>query len=296
MSNGMAGQPAGMFDAIEERLVDSMNNMDHVLKWVNNNSDLFVGYALNIISALIIIIVGMIIARFISSLVFKLLKRKNIDSTVSNFIAHMARYIIVALVLIAALSKVGVQTTSFIALIGAAGLAVGLALQGSLSNFASGILIVILRPFKVGEYIEVSGILGTVETVQIFATTIVTIDNKSVVIPNSAILSGNIINYSRKPTRRIDLLIGVSYGADLAQTKKVLETVLLANQRVLKSPEIQVAVAELGNSSVNLVVRPWVKTADYWSVRFELIEAIKNGLDEANIEIPFPQMDVHTKK
>lgn len=296
MSNGMAGQPAGMFDAIEERLVDSMNNMDHVLKWVNNNSDLFVGYALNIISALIIIIVGMIIARFISSLVFKLLKRKNIDSTVSNFIAHMARYIIVALVLIAALSKVGVQTTSFIALIGAAGLAVGLALQGSLSNFASGILIVILRPFKVGEYIEVSGILGTVETVQIFATTIVTIDNKSVVIPNSAILSGNIINYSRKPTRRIDLLIGVSYGADLAQTKKVLETVLLANHRVLKSPEIQVAVAELGNSSVNLVVRPWVKTADYWSVRFELIEAIKNGLDEANIEIPFPQMDVHTKK
>jgi len=296
MSKGMAGQPAGMFDAIEERLVDSMNNMDHVLKWVNNNSDLFVGYALNIISALIIIIVGMIIARFISSLVFKLLKRKNIDSTVSNFIAHMARYIIVALVLIAALSKVGVQTTSFIALIGAAGLAVGLALQGSLSNFASGILIVILRPFKVGEYIEVSGILGTVETVQIFATTIVTIDNKSVVIPNSAILSGNIINYSRKPTRRIDLLIGVSYGADLAQTKKVLETVLLANQRVLKSPEIQVAVAELGNSSVNLVVRPWVKTADYWSVRFELIEAIKNGLDEANIEIPFPQMDVHTKK
>lgn len=270
--------------------------IDTAVNWLHNNRDVIVGYALNIVSAIIIIIVGIIVARFISSMVHKVLEKNKIDRTVVNFVSHIVRYIIIAIVLIAALSKIGVQTTSFIALIGAAGLAVGLALQGSLSNFASGILIVILRPFKVNEFIEVAGIAGIVESVQIFATTIVTKDNKFVVIPNSSIMSGNIINYTRKATRRIDLFIGVSYNADLAQTKNVLEKVLHDNPLVLKSPKIEVAVAELGDSSVNLVVRPWVKTKDYWPVRFELIEAIKNGLDEENIEIPFPQMDVHTDK
>ena len=183
-----------------------------------------------------------------------------------------------------------------IALLGAAGLAVGLALQGSLSNFASGVLIIVLRPFKSGEYIEAAGTAGSVDSVQIFATTLTTPDNKIVVVPNSAILGGNIVNYSRMPERRIDLTVGVSYAADLAKTKAVLEKVLQANSGVLEEPAPQVAVAELADSSVNLVVRPWVKSEDYWTVRFELMEALKNGLDEAGIEIPFPQMDVHLDK
>jgi small conductance mechanosensitive channel len=202
----------------------------------------------------------------------------------------MVRYVIIAFVIIAALSKIGVETTSFVAIIGAAGLAVGLALQGSLSNFASGVLIIALRPFKAGEYIEAAGTGGVVESVQIFSTTLTTADNKYVVVPNSSILSGNIVNYSRKPTRRIDLVVGVSYSADLAKTKAVLEAVLAANSKILPTPAPQIAVAELADSSVNLVVRPWVNGGDYWPVRFELMEAIKNGLDEAGIEIPFPQM------
>ena len=283
-------------EVIGERLEDSVDVVANTLEWVANNQGLIIEYGMNILSSVLTLFLGLFVARLISSGFHKVLTKRKLDSTIVDFVAHMAKYIIVAFVVIAALSRIGVQTTSFIALIGAAGLAIGLALQGSLSNFASGVLIIILRPFKAGEYIEAAGIAGSVESVQIFATTLVTVDNKYVVVPNSAILGGNIINYSRKATRRIDLLIGVSYGADLAKTKAVLEAVVKANSSVLKDPKPQVAVAELGDSSVNLVVRPWVKSDDYWNVRFELMEAIKNGLDEAGIEIPFPQMDIHTDK
>ncbi|WP_238596836.1 small-conductance mechanosensitive channel MscS [Psychromonas sp. psych-6C06] len=270
--------------------------MANSLEWINNNQGLIIEYGLNIVSALLTLIIGMIIARVIANGFHKVLTKRELDPTIVEFVSHMVKYVIIAFVVIAALSRIGVQTTSFIALIGAAGLAVGLALQGSLSNFASGVLIVILRPFKAGEYIEAAGIAGSVESVQIFATTLVTPDNKFVVVPNSSILGGNIINYSRKPTRRIDLVIGVSYQADLAKTKSVLEAVLTANPLVLKDPGVTVAVAELADSSVNFVVRPWVNSDDYWPVRFELMQAIKDGLDEAGIEIPFPQMDVHMDK
>lgn len=283
-------------EVITDRLANSVDVVAGSVDWINNNQALVIEYGLNIVSAIVTLFLGLIIARLISSAFHKVLTKRKLDSTVVDFASHMVQYVIIAFVVIAALSRIGVQTTSFIALIGAAGLAIGLALQGSLSNFASGVLIITLRPFKAGEYIEASGIAGSVESVQIFATTLVTVDNKYVVVPNSAILGGNIINYSRKPTRRIDLVIGVSYSADLAKTKAVLETVAKANARVLKDPGVQVAVAELGDSSVNLVVRPWVNSADYWDVRFEIMEAIKNGLDEAGIEIPFPQMDIHTDK
>lgn len=283
-------------NVVGEHVDEHLDKAQMAYDWLANNHDLIVGFAINIVTAIAVIIIGFMVARFASALVKKLLDKKNFDSTASIFVSNMVRYILMAFVVIAALSKLGLQTTSFVALIGAAGLAVGLALQGSLSNFASGILIIILRPFKAGEYIEAAGTAGTVEDVAIFATTVLSPDNKYIVIPNSAILSSNIVNYSRQDTRRIDLMIGVSYNADLAQTRDILEKVLLANPLVLKSPEIQVAVAELGDSSVNLVVRPWVKTSDYWPVRFELMEAIKNALDEANIEIPFPQMDVHVEK
>lgn len=283
-------------EVIGERLEHSVDVVENTMEWIINNQGLIIEYGMNILSAILTLVIGLVVAKFIYSGFHKVLTKRKLDSTIVEFAARMAQYIIVAFVVIAALSRIGVQTTSFIALIGAAGLAVGLALQGSLSNFASGVLIIILRPFKAGEYIEAAGIAGSVESVQIFATTLVTVDNKYVVVPNSAILGGNIINYSRKDTRRIDLLIGVSYGADLAKTKMVLEAVVKANSSVLKDPQPQIAVAELGDSSVNLVVRPWVKSDDYWNIRFELIEAIKNGLDEAGIEIPFPQMDIHTDK
>ena len=283
-------------EVIGDRLENSMDIMQNSLEWANNNQGLLIEYGLNIVSAIATLLIGMMVARIIAGGFHKVLTKRKLDTTIVDFVSHMVKYVIVAFVVIAALSRIGVQTTSFIALIGAAGLAIGLALQGSLSNFASGVLIIILRPFKAGEYIEAAGIAGSVESVQIFATTLVTVDNKFVVVPNSSILGGNIINYSRKATRRIDLVIGVSYNANLQQTKALLEKVVTANKRVLKNPGVQVAVAELADSSVNFVVRPWVNSADYWDVRFELMEAIKDALDADGIEIPFPQMDVHMDK
>ena len=288
--------PEKAVEAISERVGDSVDVVENSLQWVESNQGLLIEYAMNIAAAILTLVIGLYVARLISAAFRNVLSKRDLDSTIVNFVAHMIRYIIIAFVVIAALSRIGVQTTSFIALLGAAGLAVGLALQGSLSNFASGVLIIVLRPFKSGEYIEAAGTAGSVDSVQIFATTLTTPDNKIVVVPNSAILGGNIVNYSRMPERRIDLTVGVSYAADLAKTKAVLEKVLQANSGVLKEPVPQVAVAELADSSVNLVVRPWVKSEDYWTVRFELMEALKNGLDEAGIEIPFPQMDVHLDK
>ena len=283
-------------ELIESQLGEGADVVANGLEWINNNQGLIIEYGLNIVAAIFTLVIGMFLAGMISKGFHRVLTKRKLDITIVEFVSHMVKYVIVAFVVIAALSRVGVQTTSFIALIGAAGLAVGLALQGSLSNFASGVLIIVLRPFKAGEYIEAAGTAGSVESVQIFATTLVTPDNKFVVVPNSSILGGNIINYSRKPTRRIDLIVGVSYSADLAKTKAVLETVVTANAFVLKDPDVQVAVAELADSSVNFVVRPWVNGTDYWPARFELLEQIKNALDEAGIEIPFPQMDIHTDK
>lgn len=286
----------GIVSAVTDTIEKNVDVLNHSVQWFTENQDLIIGYIMNIVFAIVTLILGMMIARFIAGTLHKVLTKRKLDSTIVDFVSHMVRYVVIAFVVIAALGRIGVETTSFVAIIGAAGLAVGLALQGSLSNFASGVLIIALRPFKAGEYIEAAGTAGVVESVQIFSTTLTTPDNKYVVVPNSAILGGNIVNYSRKPTRRIDLIVGVSYNADLAKTKSVLEAVVKENTGVLKSPEPQVAVAELADSSVNLVVRPWVRGEDYWRVRFELMEAIKNALDEAGIEIPFPQMDVHMDK
>jgi len=274
----------------------SLSVVGEGLAWVTNNQGLLIEYGMNIVAAILTLVIGLFVARLVSGGFHKVLTKRKLESTIVDFATAMTRYVVIAFVVIAALSRIGVQTTSFIALIGAAGLAVGLALQGSLSNFASGILIVMLRPFKAGEYIEAAGTAGSVTSVQIFSTTLTTPDNKFVVVPNSAILGGNIINYSRMPTRRIDLIIGVSYGSDLAKTRELLDRVVKANSAVLATPAPQVAVAELAASSVNLVVRPWVNSGDYWKVRFELMEAIKNGLDAEGIEIPFPQMDLHIDK
>jgi small conductance mechanosensitive channel len=285
----MAGESAG----IETPLVDGLG---HAEKWLTNNSDLLVQYGVNIISAVLILFIGNIIVKAVANSVSKVLEKKDMDKAVVEFVHGLVRYLLFVIVLIAALGRVGVQTASVVAVIGAAGLAVGLALQGSLSNFAAGVLIVAFRPFKSGDYVEIGGVAGSVEAIQIFQTVLKTPDNKMVVVPNSGVIGSPITNYSRHATRRVDLVIGVSYGADLKQTKKVIREALEKDERILKDPDIQIGVLALADSSVNFVVRPWCKTADYWDVYFDSTQAIKEALDEAGIEIPFPQMDVHLNK
>lgn len=264
--------------------------------WLVNNQDLLIQYGVNIISAIAILVIGNFIVKAIANSVSKLMRKKDMDNAVIEFIHGLVRYLLFVIVLIAALSRIGVQTASVVAVIGAAGLAVGLALQGSLSNFAAGVLIVAFRPFKSGDYVEVAGVAGSVESIQIFSTVLKTPDNKMVVVPNGSVIGSPITNYSTHATRRIDYVIGVSYKADLKKTKEVLRRVVEAEERILKDPAPTIGVVALADSSVNFVVRPWVRTSDYWAVYFDLLQAMKEELDKEGIEIPFPQMDVHLNK
>ncbi|KHT58044.1 mechanosensitive ion channel protein [Photobacterium gaetbulicola] len=264
--------------------------------WVADNQELLIQYGVNILSALVILFIGNIITKSIANGVAKMLRRKDMDEAVVEFLHSLVRYLLFVIVLIAALGRVGVQTASVVAVIGAAGLAVGLALQGSLSNFAAGVLIVAFRPFKSGDFVEIGGVSGSVESIQVFSTILNTPDNKMVVVPNASVIGGPITNYSRHKTRRIDYVIGVSYKSDLQKTKAVLQRVVAAEERVLKDPEPTIGVVALADSSVNFVVRPWVNTSEYWAVYFDLLQAIKEELDKEGIEIPFPQMDVHLNK
>ncbi|WP_156683994.1 small-conductance mechanosensitive channel MscS [Vibrio sp. UCD-FRSSP16_30] len=264
--------------------------------WFLNNSDLLVSYAVNIITAVLILFIGNIITKMIANSVSKMLEKRDLDKAVIHFVHAMVRYLLFVIVLIAALGRLGVQTASVVAIIGAAGLAVGLALQGSLSNFAAGVLIVAFRPFKSGDYVEIGGVAGSVDSIQIFQTVLTSPDNKMVIVPNGSVIGSPIVNYSRHDTRRVDHVIGVSYGADLKKTEQVIRQALEADDRLLKDKGIQIGVLALADSSVNFVVRPWCRTADYWDVYFDTLQAIKIALDENGIEIPFPQMDVHVNK
>jgi len=270
--------------------------MDSVLNWLNENSGLILHYGIQAVVALVIFLIGSRVAKFCSNLTEKGFAKKKVDKAVGSFVASIVFTLVFAVTILMALSQIGIETTSFIAILGAAGLAVGLALQGSLSNFASGVLIILLRPFKSGDFVEAGNKMGTVKKIEIFSTELRTPDNKVIIVPNSQIMSGAITNFSRESTRRIDLVIGISYDADLRQAKEVLKSVLDAETRILKDPAYTVAVSELGDSSVNFVVRPWVNAADYWPTYWSLMENIKIALDDANIAIPFPQMDVHLHK
>ncbi|KII77354.1 small-conductance mechanosensitive channel MscS [Vibrio renipiscarius] len=284
---------AGESVDIQTPLVDSLAKAE---TWLNSNSDLLIQYGVNIISAVLILFIGNIVAKMVANSVAKMLDKKKMDKAVIEFIHGIVRYTLFVIVLIAALSRIGVQTASVVAVIGAAGLAIGLALQGSLSNFAAGVLIVGFRPFKSGDYVEVGGVAGSVEAIQIFQTVLKTPDNKMVVVPNAGVIGSPITNYSRHDTRRVDLTIGVSYSSDLKLTKKVIQEALEKDERILKDHDITIGVVALADSSVNFVVRPWCKTADYWDVYFDSNQAIKEALDANGIEIPFPQMDVHLNK
>jgi len=250
-------------------------------------------YGLNIIGAVAILVLGRWAAKIVQKIIKRLMVRGKVDETLIGFVSSLTYITLLAFVVVAALGKLGIQTTSFIALLGAAGLAIGLALQGSLSNFAAGVLMIIFRPFKVGDLIETAGCLGIVESIQIFTTVIQTLDNKLIVIPNAKITSDNIINYTANETRRVDLVIGVSYADDLSKVKNAIESVLNGDKRILKDPAPTIGVLELADSSVNFAVRPWTKTDDYWGVYFDTLKTIKERFDADGISIPFPQMDVH---
>jgi len=246
-----------------------------------------------LVLAVVTLIGGWWLTGVLTRLLERALRGRKIDDTLVGFLRSIFHATLMTLVVIAVLDKLGVPTTSFVAVIGAAGLAIGFALQGSLANFASGVLLVFFRPFRVGDLVEVAGELGVVEDVEIFVTTIVTLDNKKIVIPNGTITSGNIVNYSGKETRRVDMVFGISYGDDIKLAKEVMERVLSENPLVLAEPAPKVAVRELGDSSVNFVVRPWCKTADYWDTWFSVTEEVKLALEDSGITIPFPQRDVH---
>ena len=245
-------------------------------------------YALNVVIAILILIIGLWLIKKVVKLTQKLMALRGFDVTLQKFLGDLLGWTLKVLVFITAISQVGVQTTSFIAILGAAGLAVGLALQGSLANFAGGALIMIFKPIKVGDLIEAQGEIGTVQEIQIFVTKIISPGNKLVIIPNGTLSNGNIKNYTELGMLRVDLTIGVSYDADIKKTKDVLMKVLVENNKVLKDPAPSVNVSELADSSVNFAVRPWATPANYWDVYFETTEAVKIALDVAGIEIPYP--------
>jgi small conductance mechanosensitive channel len=250
-------------------------------------------YGLKVIAAIVVFIVGRWIAKGLTKFAENMMNKRQVDPTIVSFAANMTYIALLVFVVLAALGQLGIQTTSFIAVIGAAGLAIGLALQGSLANFAAGFLMIIFRPFKVGDYIEGAGVAGTVEAIQIFTTQLRTPDNKTVIIPNGALTAGNITNWSAKGTRRVDLVMGIGYGDDIDKAKQIMADVLAKDERILKDPAPKIAVVELADSSVNFVVRPWVKSEHYWDVYCDTTETIKKSFDAQGISIPFPQRDVH---
>jgi len=274
--------------------------MEYLLKNSENYIELAIQYGsqygLKLIFALIIFFIGKRVARFVTNMIIKLMKKNDIDVELTGFLDSLIYWVLFTMVCIAALGQLGVQTASFIALIGAAGLAIGLALQGALSNFAAGVLIIILRPLRVNDFVEVAGEAGSIQNIKIFTTELRTADNKCVIIPNSRVLDSNIINYSSTGRRRVDLVFGVGYNDNLDHARKVFQDIIDSDERILKDPEPVIAVSELAESSVNFVVRPWVKTEDYWAVNFDITEQVKKRFDAEKISIPFPQQDVNIVK
>lgn len=270
-----------------------VDDIQQVSSWLVNNQDLLIQYAVNIVAAIVILIIGAVIARVVSNALNRVMKLRGIDPTVSGFLAAMVRYSILAFTLIAVLGRLGVQTTSVIAVLGAAGLAIGLALQGSLSNFAAGVLLVAFRPFRAGEFVDLGGVMGVVDQVQIFSTTLRTGDNKIIVVPNGKIIAGNIINFSREPNRRVDIVVSVAYTADVDQVKQVLLGVIAADKRVMHDLDVTVRLNEMVPPALNFVTRCWTTNAEYWDVYFDLMENFKRQLDAHQIGVPYPQ--IYTK-
>jgi small conductance mechanosensitive channel len=250
-------------------------------------------YGTALLLAIVIFYVGRMVVGRIVSVCNRIMLSRGMDETLVNFVCSILRWVGLLFVTIAALSQLGVDTTSLVALLGAAGLAIGLSLQSSLGNFAAGVLLIIFKPFKKGDFVEAGGAMGVIDTVSIFTTTLTTPDNREVIVPNGSIIGGNITNFSARPTRRVDMVFGISYGDNLHKAKTILEEIIAADPRVLAEPAPVITVGALADSSVNFLVRPWVNAADYWPVLWDTTEAVKLRFDEADITIPFPQLELH---
>ena len=264
---------------------------------VQTVSDMIGLYSTNIAIAIVIFFVGKWIARRVTNIIVKIMgKQKNVDKTLSNFLEDIVYCILMAVVILTALDQLGIDTTSFLAILGAAGLAIGLALKDSLSNFASGVMIIMFKPYKIGDVVTAGGVTGKVIDIHLFNTEFTTPDNQKILVPNGAITAASITNINAHDTRRIDLVVGIGYDDDIKKAKNILADIANENEKILKDPAVTIAVSELADSSVNFVVRPWVNTPDYWDVKFDLTETIKNRFDEEGISIPYPQTDVHLYK
>jgi small conductance mechanosensitive channel len=253
-------------------------------------------FGVKTITAILIFIIGRFAAKLIKKIIKKTMIKAKIDQTLISFTTNLTYIALMAFVVIASLSKLGIQTTSFVAIIGAAGLAIGLALQGSLSNFAAGVILIIFRPFKAGDYIEGGGVAGSVKEIQIFTTILTSPDNKTIIVPNSKLTGDNIVNYATQGTRRLDMVFSIGYGDDIDKAKEVLSQVVKNDPRLLNDPAPKIAVLEHADSSINIVCRPWVKADDYWDVYFDMMENVKKAFDKEGISIPFPQTDIHMIK
>jgi small conductance mechanosensitive channel len=291
---GVAGaEEAGEAAAAGGSVMDVPTDLEGIQVWLGTAQDKLIEYLPQLAAAIVIVLIGWIVTKLITAFVSKALNRSKLDPTLTKFLTSCLHMVLMAFVLISAITKLGVNTTSFIAILGAAGFAIGFAMQGSLSNFAAGVMMMIFRPMKVGELVEAGGVLGTVADVGVFATTINTLENKKAIVANSSITGGNIINYTANGMLRVDMTFGIAYEADMNAAMKIMLGILSGDGRVLKEPEPTVACVGHGDSSVDFVCRPHVKPEDYWGVWFDTHKAVKEAFDAAGIGIPFPQRDVH---
>ena len=281
---------------VTDKVTETVQNLQIDAATVSQWQETGISFLLSAAAAAAIFFIGRFVVGYIITFLKRKLDNANVDSTLSTFACSIINIILLALVIIAALGTFGVETTSFAAILASAGLAVGLALQGSLSNFAAGVMVILFRPFKIGDFVNIAGEAGTVKEIGIFTTTLLNPSNVEIIIPNGGVTSGNITNYSSQPTRRVDLVVGVSYDADIDKVRNVVREILLADDRVQKNPEPLIAVGELADSSVNFYIRPHTANSDYWGVYFDTLEKIKKRFDAEGIEIPFPQTVMHTAK
>lgn len=273
--------------------MEEMITTEDMSNYVDVAIEMAIGYLPSLLLAALVLVVGLwIVNRFVRAMA-RGFQRSRTEPTLATFLENLVSVVLKVLVIISAAGMVGIQTTSFIAVLGAAGLAIGLAMQGSLANFAGGVLVLMFRPYRVGDYIEAQGVDGTVKEIQILHTILITPDNKRIIVPNGAISNDVITNYSTETTRRVDFVFGIGYGDDIRRARDVIQTQIDADERTLDDPAPQIVVSNLGDSSVDITVRVWANAADYWGIKFDLTEQVKLAFDEAGITIPFPQRDVH---
>ncbi len=267
--------------------------MENYQNYVDQAVGIIMLYGPKLLLAIITLIVGLWLIKYLNKTVSKMMKKSDMDKSLSSFLSSIISILLKILLVISVMSMVGVEMTSFIAILGAAGLAVGMALSGTLQNFAGGVMILIFKPFKAGDFIEAQGYMGVVKEIQIFNTIILTPDNRRIIVPNAPISSNSLVNYSAEPQRRVDFTFGIGYNDDIDKAKEILWQLIKEDKRILKTPEPFIGLSELADSSVNFAVRVWVKSADYWGVFFDMNENVKKSFDKNNISIPYPQTDVH---